>query len=126
MVKAGRIEKAEQVFDQMQLVPVLKWQDGLRMLDLHGYSHGAGILALKRYLSSPKCPSPCGVISGKGCDLNDNYLVFKENLQEAVARDIQGWTAEEDRRNSGVLILRRDASSSSSSPEHSGHKRLRV
>jgi pentatricopeptide repeat protein len=107
LVHTNRMEEARQVFDAAHFALKSKTENGISMLDLHGFSHGAGLLFLLQYIVKHPKTQRFGLIPGIGCREDGNYLTFRAELGMYIDVHIKGWKQSVDEKNEGVLFMQR-------------------
>ncbi len=104
----GRHEGALLAYKEME--PDLVWKriNNIASFDLHGFSHGAGCIAVNEVLKSPqrRAGEILAVIPGKGRELSGNLFKFRDVIQAHVKATFTNWTCEVSPQNSGVLYLK--------------------
>ncbi len=103
----GLIAEAKTIFDEAKFSYVTKIENGIQCIDLHGYSHGAGILAMQKFLEDYPMLSSCLIISGKGLHNLVNYGVLCNKLVDYIYKKFPNWNCIVNDQNEGVVILTR-------------------
>jgi pentatricopeptide repeat protein len=107
LMESSHETEAESLYQSLNWPLQDKRQDGMRMIDLHDYSHGAGYLALKQFIAEPSCPERFGLIPGKGCREDGNHLAFRTYLIEMIQRKLPEWTCQIDPLNAGRILMQK-------------------
>ncbi|MES2121373.1 MAG: hypothetical protein V4492_01180 [Chlamydiota bacterium] len=106
LVKEGRWQQAESIFNKCRPARTIDDTSGIPMIDLHGYSHGAGLLESLDFLSSTPS-TECGLIPGKGRRKEDNYMKFRNYLERHIPLHLPEWSMSRNKYNPGVLLLKK-------------------
>ncbi len=101
------LQNANELLKQRNLLPPLKIQDGYVSIDLHGYSHGSGILAMYEVFRTTPSIKELQVITGRGSEQRGNYLTFREEMGRYIEARSKNYSCSLHPSNQGVLIVRR-------------------
>jgi pentatricopeptide repeat protein len=103
LVQMGFFNEARAICNRTQLPHPPITQDN--KLDLHHYSHGTGFLAVSRFLANHPRLNSLGVVCGKGCKEDGNYLTFRADLVKLAQKHLKEWTVKLIEQNEGEIQL---------------------
>ena len=107
----NNILECKNILKQGKLPFVHKIRNDQIELDLHGFSHGSGVVALASYFEENPDLFQLTVITGKGCLEDGNYLAFRNQLTLYIGKFLPWLEAKSNPTNDGNLFVRRRADS---------------
>jgi len=109
LVNRRNFKEAVNIFKSGKLPSTIREskENNVDVLDLHGFSHGSGIVAVSLHLQKISANiTRLKIITGKGHLETNNYLSFRENMQKYL-KLYRNLEAKVDPKNAGVLWLQK-------------------
>lgn len=100
----GLIDKIEPYLSKSTLINISSENEEIT-IDLHGCSHGSGILQIKNYIQTNPKLNKFILITGKGNMEKGNFLSFRKKIESYIHLELQDWRRYPIYYNPGRMML---------------------